>query len=548
MIDNVNQDPIKGLQLLTDNKYYAINDEVIVTINLERGSHVTYIFVLGDGSSTTIQNPEMLAFKNPMTTFHSYHTPGNYTISVTAKNDISTKSAMKVITVQEVLSTIDVQYNNIVPFPPGVATFELSVKSQYGMSQMAVNWVFGNGKSTTEYIQTLGNVETHETKYQYFMNDIGPKSLTCIVSNALSTATYNGTLVVQQTIKDVKIELITDLVIQTGGIFHLTVSVTKGTDLNYYIDFGDNYIHKTFSKNYDTIEEDRVTTLNVSHIYNTPGYYFIYVEVYNNISKYVLNQSNPVNVQQYVNDLIVQTFGVVGTPGDVARFRIRYTGPVDGYPTEVTCNLYINNVFSTKIYVESFLKTPFEDLQFTLNDIYNTGIFPVMINCSNKLNNQVLSTSVQVQRKIDNVIFSSSKVNIAANDTVVFEILISSGSDVFATMNYGDGSQEDTIPIQGLFNSNQVFQFIHTYRIPGFFIPTVLIYNIVSRIIKSLETNVYEAITGVNLKRYYKLSDVSANISFGEGEHENIFPKEREVILETSYQTGNGLNFIMGFW
>ena len=547
MISDVNQNPIKGLEVLIEKPYYALNQEVSVKLELERGSHVTYTIYRGDGSSVTVQNPEMLAFKNPVVIPHTYSNPGNYTIEVTASNQISTKSSTIMVIIQEMLSAINVQHNDIVAFPSGIANFELRTNSQFDMSQISATWLFGNSKIESEYIDRLGKDESYQKQHQYFINDIGLNQFTVIVSNAISSVTHNGSLVIQQKIKDLQVKFPNNLVLATNEILQLRVSTTKGTNLNFVVQFGDGNLFRYYADNYGNIKQGQMYSLNVSDSYDTPGYYFIYVEVFNNISMETYNHSEPVNVQQHVNHLIVETFGIVGTPGDAARFRIKYTGFADEYPTEVACKLYINNIYASTNFVESFKKTSYSDLEFTLTDIHHTGIIPALINCSNKLNHQVLNTSLEVQRKIDNVVVTASKVNIAVNDTVVFEILIRSGEDITMSINYGDGSNEDTISIPGLFNSNKVFQFIHTYNIPGFFIPTILIYNIVSKIIKHLETNVYEAITGVELKRYYKLSDISEDKSFGEGHNGNIFPKERDAIFESSYKTGNGLTFYWDF-
>ena len=547
VISDTNQDPIEGLNLVIDKTHHALNKQVIITVAMERGSHVTYRVDFADGSSTTTENPEKLAFKNPVTVSHSYSIPGNYTVGVTASNGISNKFASKMITVQEKLETINLQYDTIVGFPPGSVDFELSLNSQFHLSSINVDWLFGNGKSSHEYIEVLANNGVHQKQYQYFINDIGPMEFSVNVSNAVSSIVHKGFFTLQQIIRDVKVEIVSDEVLSTGQTFFTLVSVTKGTDLNVHIQIGDGNEYNDFKSNYDNVKEGKIQTLNVSHSYDTPGHYFIHVKVYNNISEQMYNHSRPINVQQFVKGLTVETFGIVGTPGDVAKFRVKYEGPEDEYPTEVTCTLHINNVFSSKATVDSFKETTHKDIDFILTDIYNTGNLPVKLNCSNNLNYQLLNTSLQIQRKVGSVIVLPNKVNIAVNDTVVFDIVISAGEDITMSVNYGDGSEEDVISIPGLFNSDKVFQFIHTYRLPGFFIPTVLIVNLVSRILRSLETNVFEAITGVELKRYYRLSDINTERSFGEGENENIFPKERDVIFETTYKTGNGLSFFWDF-
>ena len=155
VISDTNQDPIEGINLIIDKTHHALNEQVTITVDMERGSHATYGVDFADGSSTTTENPEKLAFKNPMTVFHSYSIPGNYTVGVTASNSISSKFASKMITVQEKLENINLQYDAIVRFPPGTMDFELSLNSQFDMSNINVHWLFGNGKSSHEYIEVL---------------------------------------------------------------------------------------------------------------------------------------------------------------------------------------------------------------------------------------------------------------------------------------------------------------------------------------------------------------------------------------------------------
>ena len=530
-----------------DKTHHALNEQVELTVDMERGSHVTYRVDFGDGSSTTTDNPEQLAFKNPVIVSHSYSIPGNYTVGVTASNGISSEFTSNMITVQEKLDDINLQYDAVVGFPPGTADFELSLNSQFDVSNVNVDWLFGNGKSSDEYLEVLPRKGVHQKQYQYFINDIGPKEFSVNVSNAVSSVVHNGSFTLQQTIRDLTVDIFSSSALSKGQAFFILVSVTKGTDLNFDVKFGDGNEYTTFERNYENVKEGKIQTVNISHSYDTPGYYFIHLKVYNNISEQLYNHSMPIHVQQFVRDLSVETFGVVGTPGDVAKFRVKYDGPENEYPTEVNCKLHINNVLSAKATIYSFKETQHKDIDFNLTDIYNTGDLPVKVNCSNDLNYQLMNTSVQVQRKIGSVVVLPNKANIAVNDTVVFDIVISAGEDITMSINYGDGSEEDVVSIPGLFNSDKVFQFIHTYRLPGFFIPTVLIVNLVSRILRSLETNVFEAITGVELKRYYRLSDINTERSFGEGENKNIFPKERDVIFETTYNTGNGLSFFWDF-
>ena len=135
--------------------------------------------------------------------------------------------ASKMITVQEKIDNINLQYDGIVAFPPGTVDFELSLNSQFDSSNINVDWLFGNGKSSDEYIAVLPKTGVHGKQYQYFINDIGPKEFSVNVSNVVSSVVRSGSFTLQQIIRDVKVEILSDEVLSSSQTFFVIVSVTK---------------------------------------------------------------------------------------------------------------------------------------------------------------------------------------------------------------------------------------------------------------------------------------------------------------------------------
>lgn len=70
VIDDINKDPISGLYLTCNKQFYKVRDNVLCSINLNRGSHVSYNIDYGDGTTTSITDPDILSFMTPTTFSH----------------------------------------------------------------------------------------------------------------------------------------------------------------------------------------------------------------------------------------------------------------------------------------------------------------------------------------------------------------------------------------------------------------------------------------------------------------------------------------------
>lgn len=149
---------IEGLNIESD-KTAVITKEIIdFTLTVFNGSNVYYDVDFGDGNSTTLRHPNIFAVSMTMHTYHSYDHIGNYTVSVTAYNEVDKNTTLLPykIVVQNPIVNLTLWYNESVLWPPGDIEFEIrSGDNQSPLTDMHCEWDFGGRRTMYDFIENF---------------------------------------------------------------------------------------------------------------------------------------------------------------------------------------------------------------------------------------------------------------------------------------------------------------------------------------------------------------------------------------------------------
>ncbi|XP_071106159.1 polycystin family receptor for egg jelly-like [Haliotis cracherodii] len=535
-IDESNQDKIQGVTLAADKQYYQTREAVVVTIWLQRGSHVTYTLTYGDGGFESKSDPQLLAFLNPYNFSHSYILANTYNWTVTSANDVSSISSTVQIIVEEDVRQlkIDIQI--------GATEFERDFILSVENDSLILEYIlcvmdYGDGTMKTTTIQILSKTKTFKYTHAYQLGDF-IVSVNC--SNHVSSSVTSISFFVEETISDVNITTNKHILLP-GEAFILSISVGKGSNLTLVLDFGDNRAKTLQLGNIMPGSSNQFITQS----YPKSGFFTPKVTASNRASQIEQSLNESIAVQNKVKDLSIETQSPVGVPPGEIDIIIKY--PSDSSPPSfVTCITDFLNVTNEEYSVDSInVSAP---LSFTVlwTSLYDVGRVPFSVNCSNLLSFQVLQSEVLVQLALTGVAASTSSLFIPIGGTVEFMLYVESGSHVNYVFNFGGGN-----PVSGIFQelivSKKSVKRLTAYNYEGFYDANVTVFNDVSTNVTEFRIGVLEEVKGLQVTAFYRKLDTSDVLTTGHGSSVDVFPLERPVIFNTTVRSGNGITYIWDF-
>ncbi len=123
--------PMVGFNISMSSFSATIGQGVVFVITAEEGSAASVTINFGDGSTTTVPFPQLLAKDENITLTHQFYADSNYTISATVSNSISSNSFtfQDKLIVQKVVTNISLQVPNIGNISDGLMVFQLVLDS-----------------------------------------------------------------------------------------------------------------------------------------------------------------------------------------------------------------------------------------------------------------------------------------------------------------------------------------------------------------------------------------------------------------------------------
>uniref|UniRef100_H3A3K9 Polycystin 1, transient receptor potential channel interacting n=1 Tax=Latimeria chalumnae TaxID=7897 RepID=H3A3K9_LATCH len=249
------QDEIQGLELLVDKKVVAPGEKVLFSIKMSTGTSVSYLLSISGDSSVLLNNSNYS---------HEFTRVGNYSVTVTATNQVSSAKANVLISVLEPISGLRIVNCCEKAIPTGIVKkFDAEVS---GGSQVSYIWQF--------HLHNHSLV-TYTGKSVSYTPVVAGK-LTVLLNGCNNLGIKNVTQVIQAqdqiVLATLKVKTANTYVNRTVAFEALVTPSSR--QVVFFWDFGDGFQNVT----------DSVTAF---HIYLAPGDYLIQVNATNLISFFV---------------------------------------------------------------------------------------------------------------------------------------------------------------------------------------------------------------------------------------------------------------------
>uniref|UniRef100_A0A8C9SAB2 Polycystic kidney disease 1a n=1 Tax=Scleropages formosus TaxID=113540 RepID=A0A8C9SAB2_SCLFO len=367
---------IQGLEAFTSAPT-ELNTPTMVRAQVEAGNNITWTFDMGDNQVLTSLEPQVE---------YTYLKDGNYTVNVTATNEVSAKWVtvqVKVFVLQVLLlepSGCIQELKNI--------SFNASVSGN--SSIYMYEWSFGDGTP---------NRTIHGTPHiTHIFSMSGDYHLSLHLSSKVNKANFFAWICVQPVITNVSLTPLSSYT-KLGEESRFVVSTFPEFEYTYLWDFG---INNSLIRG----ENEMAFT------YKNPGQYLVMVTVLNNIS--CSNNTALIEVQESVGLVVIQHNG---TKSNSLTLHQPYMFTASSGTTKVcyTWDFGDGSILSGH----------------TVTHIYNrSGHFNISLIGSNKVSRNSSEITVAVITPIQGLTINASLTNVPLNTSVHFEANLEQGDGV----------------------------------------------------------------------------------------------------------------------
>jgi len=182
-------DPITDLNASTVPDVAICNEtEIKLALWVTEGTQAIVSVDWGDGvlSVMTCVGADL----SVLTCNHTYRITGNFTVSGSASNTLTTKLLNnQTIYVQERIRDLAIYGNSSVLTPPGTGIWQIQAGAdQLSLKNVFCSWNMGTNYGDTEYyIPWLNSTEFHQITFNYIQSDIGTQTVHVNCSNTVSS-------------------------------------------------------------------------------------------------------------------------------------------------------------------------------------------------------------------------------------------------------------------------------------------------------------------------------------------------------------------------
>ena len=187
--------------------------------SVQNGSNVMYEVEFQPGNKVTQPNSAVVANGSQVTWYHMYETAGNYTVNITASNEVSSNTTFVIFIVQERVVNLTVSGNIPTVWPDGNALFLLRSDSGYAMQNVHCHWNMDDTDLVYQYLPSVHPGLYYEFQYNFRRSSIGVAKNTVNCSNLVSWYLLNFTT---EVILDT---IIIDLLTSNGSVLYTNTSV-----------------------------------------------------------------------------------------------------------------------------------------------------------------------------------------------------------------------------------------------------------------------------------------------------------------------------------
>ncbi|XP_078695242.1 uncharacterized protein LOC144924161 [Branchiostoma floridae x Branchiostoma belcheri] len=487
------QEVITGLHGLALAYVIPVNSDAIFLLSVVTGSHVTFRLDYGDDKSDVLQHPNMFAVSEVTEPVHSYNDSGTYKLTVTAWNNVS--SAMydfeQVMTVEYPVANLFVTVNNPFPVPPGIATVTVGVLPDTPPpSSVRCQFDFSDGAVDDPMAHNLSIGATHSQQHTYDVYSPLEKYVTRVwCRNGISSQFIEKEVTFEGVVSG--LTAVTDIVnVPVNGTVCLTIGVTRGSDLNFTVEYGDGTIKSVLPKD----REAKYQPTFVYHSFEDVGKLSISVTASNAVSQQRFDVVQDITVQMPISGFSLDVPSPIPVPPGTAVFEVEIDGnlPTDAnYVWQFGDGTTLTEATTNKRYTKTHTY-----------DRSSAGKKNVSLTCSNLVSSVTETAVVEVFETIVGLALNVSSHIVTVGSITEFTITMAKGSSVVYDVNFGDGNSV-TLNQPLPHNVSRPVHFTYTYTSSGIFDVHVTASNDVSQLQVALATPITTQFVITNLTLTY---------------------------------------------
>ena len=507
---------IEGLSAHAEQSTIQLYQSVVILASVLKGSRITYEFQFADGSNDVQTSNNTVS--------HQYKKHGQFNVTVTARNSITTLKITRLnetITVEKPNTPLEIRGLNVSckATTPGNAS-KILITFDYGfLFQCLVD--FGDGNKETFNDENLGNPVLHT------YSDVGSFDVTARCENLLG-----GDIV--HTIAQID-EFITGLRFKTGSE---VINTKFGHDVTveWIWETGTNIEFSVTLSGHGSIPRQQTSktgslTLNQSLCPN-PGKYVVNIELSNSVT-------SPQSLQATVTFL-----------EEISDLKIWYN-PVVRTGSKVPIIVSVESGLDVKVLwkygdgVDKPQKTKgFGKQTFVSSHVYNTqGNYELEVEASNENSSNKTKRTVTVLGAVKGFSFHQQYKTVWPSRNMTFqfnrESLLPELLNTTYCIYFGNGEKSMDILVEP---AQTQFSYNYSYSAPGCYNAKLIIRNFVSRVELSAPVEILQPIRNAKLKALNSKYSARPG-TLGGGSTRNTFPFEYPVSFAISQDTGTCLRY-----
>ena len=482
---------ITEMKIVPDTMVGRTHEELQFNISVLTGSIIVFTVNYGDGSpKATFTHHNVYSYEENFIIYHTFNTDEAFLLLVYAENMFFNTTTKLWYVLQHKVQGFSLTGPTHVAFPPGREDYMLYyTETVPNPTDVTCNWTVSDVVQYSAYSSAISTGHDYTYHVIYTRDQLG-------INNTLSVCCYNLASEYNLNISYSMYEVIRNITAEfyprhierdQWGI--LNISLTRGSEVNFAIDYGDGYIADLKHSNPLAYAE----AFLVNKTYNTIGNFSISVTAYNPVGQAKTDLTYDIVAQNAIEHLAYHcTNHTVWPPGSV----MCEIGVVP--PQQTLHNVHCDWNCGGLTYLYTYLDILDQLEPYTLHININRehlGNMSVLVNCFNLVSN--LSFAMTVAVELDAIILDDLKSNgsVFLTNTSTFVLTIQRhGSQSCFHWDMGDGignfvygtieclpySEEAQLPFQFTISGQQIILHNYTYQNYGVYDVSVYAFNHVS--------------------------------------------------------------------
>lgn len=419
---------ISGLTISAVDEAYATSVSAHFQASVEQGANVLYKVEFGDGFADE-QTVNGTAVGQVVDFHHKYTRPKNYTVEITAINEVYEKLAETYVIVQNMFNIEDMllTYLNVITCTDNI-TLTLDVV---------------DGKPVPSNVHVVAScndsqdIDMHVDEWpltiQFDEDILGEVTVALRCSNMISQDNMSATIKIEEVIGEIVFEAPSEVIL--GNLTTIRLVAQQGSHLTVDVEFGD-------SETDQQISYTNQKAFEFTHTYANPGEYIVTATLSNQVSAATARSSVivvQVDLETVELDLpsvrAVQDGAVTGRilPANVFDNHTRITVKCDSGVSDADADVFNGDTF-TCLYTE-------------------VGRYELQVTVTNLVMSKDFVRTLDVEERITNVKFTveesgatvSGQTSFSSNVPLKFTASVATGTDIIYTWLLNEHDTQATL-------------------------------------------------------------------------------------------------------